>query len=277
MAQQLYVRTSRDKEEAPTVTVASMATKYSRSATPGHYYSKPVSAAISPRNPFGEAVVRTYAVKSRKGYMPDKPSKQNQDAYFVCPDFARQRNVWLAGVCDGHGVNGHLVSDYIRTALPDNVELSQRNRTSSAEDEEMKDGLYLLRSKARGIAQESRTVRGQVLRDAVIATEKGLEAQSIDIDYSGSTLVFVLLSGERVTCANVGDSRAVMASQRQKSGGKVWVATPLSRDHKPDLPDEERRILNSGGRIEPFKGSAPANRYVCRHDGQPAGSAASLA
>ena len=28
----------------------------------------------------------------------------------------------------------------------------------------------------------------------------------------------------------------------------------ITRDHKPDEPDEAARILSQGGRIEPFKG-----------------------
>lgn len=34
---------------------------------------------------------------------------------------------------------------------------------------------------------------------------------------------------------------------------KVWVSTALSRDHKPDLKDEEERIVTNGGRIDPFR------------------------
>jgi len=92
------------------------------------------------------------------------------------------------------------------------------------------------------------------VKEAVIKTNKELCVQEFDTKYSGSTLVLVLLIGKLVVCGNVGDSRAVLASQRLKNGGKVWIATPLSRDHKPDLPDEQERILNSNGRIDSFKG-----------------------
>lgn len=29
---------------------------------------------------------------------------------------------FLFGVCDGHGVNGHFVSDFIKEILPENIE-----------------------------------------------------------------------------------------------------------------------------------------------------------
>lgn len=29
---------------------------------------------------------------------------------------------YLFGVCDGHGINGHYVSDFIKEILPENIE-----------------------------------------------------------------------------------------------------------------------------------------------------------
>lgn len=60
----------------------------------------------------------------------------------------------------------------------------------------------------------------------------------------------VTLFGDRLLCANVGDSRAVLA--RVYSGS--LVAQALNRDHKPDEVDEASRVLSNGGRIESFKG-----------------------
>ena len=50
-------------------------------------------------------------------------------------------------------------------------------------------------------------------------------------------------------CANVGDSRAVLARNIE---GQI-CGFPLNRDHKANEPDEEERILKSGGRIEAFR------------------------
>lgn len=33
-----------------------------------------------------------------------------------------KRGRYLFGVCDGHGVNGHYVSEFIREILPENIE-----------------------------------------------------------------------------------------------------------------------------------------------------------
>lgn len=62
-----------------------------------------------------------------------------------------------------------------------------------------------------------------------------------DRDSSGTTAVCALVHHEsgRIFVANVGDSRCVLSSN-----GK---AIAMSRDHKPDRPDEADRIRKAGG------------------------------
>ena len=73
----------------------------------------------------------------------------------------------------------------------------------------------------------------------------------IDIYFSGSTCVSILIVGNKLFCANIGDSRAILG--RDNDGYIEGI--PLNRDHKASEPDEEKRILLSGGRIESFKDS----------------------
>jgi protein phosphatase 1L len=61
----------------------------------------------------------------------------------------------------------------------------------------------------------------------------------------GTTACMVLIMGQRLYVANVGDSRAVLCRK-----GK---AVALSDDHKPDKPSEKKRIEDSGGVVK--KGS----------------------
>lgn len=58
----------------------------------------------------------------------------------------------------------------------------------------------------------------------------------------GSCACTVWLRGDVLMVANVGDSRAVLSS-----GGQ---AVPLSNDHKPNRPDERRRIQSHGGFVQ---------------------------
>ncbi|RDY02091.1 putative protein phosphatase 2C 8, partial [Mucuna pruriens] len=63
----------------------------------------------------------------------------------------------------------------------------------------------------------------------------------------GSTAAVVVVGKEEIVVANCGDSRAVLCR-----GG---VAVPLSRDHKPDRPDELERIEAAGGRVINWNGN----------------------
>jgi protein phosphatase 1L len=51
-----------------------------------------------------------------------------------------------------------------------------------------------------------------------------------------------MVGGRRIVCANAGDSRAIVV---RRDGSIVR----LSRDHKPGMPDETRRITELGGRV----------------------------
>ena len=52
---------------------------------------------------------------------------------------------------------------------------------------------------------------------------------------------------ERLICANVGDSRAIIVK------GTNNDVTPLSIDQKPDDPIESQRIIENGGEISQFE------------------------
>ena len=73
----------------------------------------------------------------------------------------------------------------------------------------------------------------------------------IDAMFSGTTCVTVFFDKEKIVCANSGDSRGLLVSLSE--GGSRLRCTQLSRDHKPDMPEEANRILKRNGRIEPSK------------------------
>jgi serine/threonine protein phosphatase PrpC len=78
---------------------------------------------------------------------------------------------------------------------------------------------------------------------------------------SGTTACVVVLTPTHIVCANAGDSRAVLSRQQPQVAGvsssdsnalDSYTANkpiPLSFDHKPEDPDEERRIRLAGGYV----------------------------
>ena len=68
--------------------------------------------------------------------------------------------------------------------------------------------------------------------------DKKLKKQHYSFN-AGTTGCVVLITKDSIYCANLGDSRAVLCQT-------VKRAVPLSEDHKPDLPEEKRRIEAAG-------------------------------
>jgi len=52
----------------------------------------------------------------------------------------------------------------------------------------------------------------------------------------------VVVGGKKIVCANAGDSRAIIL-------GRNGIVTKITRDHKPGVPDETKRITDLGGRV----------------------------
>ncbi|PFH38758.1 protein phosphatase 2c containing protein [Besnoitia besnoiti] len=124
---------------------------------------------------------------------------------------------------DGHGMNGHLVSDAVRHILHKNVqECPEFNKDLK-----------------------------QALQKGFFRTNCELFQPGIDITMSGTTCVSCVIQGTMLYTANVGDSRAIMGRANGKGG---WTSLSLSHDHKPDRPDEEKRILAADGRVGALKG-----------------------
>ena len=63
-----------------------------------------------------------------------------------------------------------------------------------------------------------------------------------DQSYAGCTATTVIITPTEIYCANAGDSRTVL--------GKGKIAIELSTDHKPDDPEERKRIYNANGFVE---------------------------
>ena len=62
-------------------------------------------------------------------------------------------------------------------------------------------------------------------------------------DNSGTCALVVFVYKNICYAANLGDSRAIVVSDQF---GKCF---PITKDHKPSNPDEQKRIIEAGGKI----------------------------
>ena len=67
-------------------------------------------------------MVYNLGCKSRAGALPGKPVKINQDIFLVKNNLLNEPDFAFYSVCDGHGMLGHLVSNYVKKVLPKNIE-----------------------------------------------------------------------------------------------------------------------------------------------------------
>ena len=168
------------------------------------------------------------------GFDGEEPKENNQDNYFVYKNFMNKKNYIYMSVCDGHGVEGHFVSDFIKEILPYDMSENLQAFNILTENELEKEKIY------------------DIIKQTFIeANEKLVNNEEINSLFSGSTCVSVIYTPEKLIIPNIGDSRAVLGRLINKETNE-YKAIELSRDHKPTEKDEEKRILENDGRIQPF-------------------------
>ena len=176
--------------------------------------------------------VKSVSSQSQAGKGEDGFTKVNQDSYLVLQNEYNLKDFNIFCVMDGHGVNGHLVSRFTTKYFTSFFKKNKKINSSNSSEDQI---FYRLK-------KNDYEVLKRVFRHAERDLEKNGE---VDANFSGTTCVMVFQVGERIICANVGDSRAIMVK-----GDK---AIPLSFDQKPDDPEESKRIKENGGEISQYE------------------------
>ena len=186
--------------------------------------------------------------------------KINQDLYLVHINFLNIEGFNLFGVLDGHGENGHKVAvftrDYIITQLTSFF--NKQNKTNPLNN------IYNILKKDNFA----------LIKNIYENIDKKLYDQNFNSNFSGTTCVIVFQVGEKIICSNVGDSRAILiySSEKEDKNLSSTKIFELSKDQKPDLPAEKKRIYKMGGIVDqmldskgkrngPFRVWAGTNNY----------------
>ena len=147
-------------------------------------------------------------------------TKTNQDSFIIKIDKNNNNeDEYTFGVFDGHGAEGHLVSQAIKQFFTNCSYFDFNSQTF----------IFPVFSSL------SRTINN---------------SQYFDSISSGSTVVLIHINPEKIISINCGDSRAILITKNKN-------VIPLSRDHKPEIPEEKQRIESSGGRVDKIFGMGP--------------------
>jgi integrin-linked kinase-associated serine/threonine phosphatase 2C len=85
-----------------------------------------------------------------------------------------------------------------------------------------------------------------LLNDMFAKADKNLKTCGVDMDLSGTTCTCVLIKGETLFVANVGDSRAVLGRISETNR----LAIELTQDHRPYVKGERERVVRAGGKVK---------------------------
>jgi serine/threonine protein phosphatase PrpC len=189
--------------------------------------------------------IQSVAGISVMGSSPLNVNKPNQDALIMFEDEKTQSLV--IACLDGHGVNGHLIAQFFKREITARLPIHPL------------------------FASNLEVTISEVL--FVLEYELYRKEQRI-ADFSGTTLTLAVIRNGKVTVANIGDSRIILArhvshcqnegmsssnnsmdseeDEAEPSSKRICrelSAKPLTVDHKPDCPLEYQRILSTGGRV----------------------------
>lgn len=173
-----------------------------------------------------------FTKKGQKGF--------NQDCLIVWEEFGCQEDITLSGIFDGHGPWGHFVSKRVRKMLPTFLLFNwQENLAEKSLDLSFK------------METDMNLHMYDIWKQSYIKTFAAIDQDlkqhtGIDSFRSGTTALTVIKQGEYLIIANVGDSRAVLATTSENG---TLTPVQLTTDLKPNLPNEAERIMESNGRV----------------------------
>eukprot|EP01083_Nonionella_stella_P215772 776277_1 len=177
---------------------------------------------------------KCFATSTKTGYVEFNPNKVNQDRALCVPNFDNDESQVFFGVFDGHGLHGEQVSQFLTDNMAPQLTSGSDSFVSDVEKGYMK-----------GFKQ---------------LTEKIHLDPNINATFSGSTCITTFLHDGVLYTANVGDSRAILG--RLNKSNKI-EAVALSIDQKPEMPEERKRIMKAGGRVQPCTG--PMGNHIGPH------------
>ncbi|XP_020585905.1 probable protein phosphatase 2C 34 [Phalaenopsis equestris] len=159
----------------------------------------------------------------------------NQDCSIVCEEFGSQEDMIFCGIFDGHGAWGHHVARKVRRSLPASLLCNwQKTLALSSLDDNCP------------ITCHSEMWKESFIRSCAAIDKELEEDPKLDSFNSGTTALSIVKQGQLLVIANVGDSRAVMATRADD--GRL-VPVQLTVDFKPNLPQEAERIKHCNGRV----------------------------
>ncbi|CAD8050423.1 unnamed protein product [Paramecium primaurelia] len=202
-------RTTQQKQKLPQVS------KYRYTSTKFH--------PLKTEPDFINDCVKFFTIRTLQGI--DDNIDNNQDCIFYSTNYNDNEDQYLFGICDGHGPDGHLVSNYVAHQYKRKLRIS----------------LFFGDHQSQNI---------KLMNQCTIDIEKEMQFNDeFNLMLSGTTLITIFINGDKIICQNIGNSKAVFFSKSLQQ----WQHKELSQEHKLSHNQECFRILKSGGQIRQLR------------------------
>ena len=199
---------------------------------------------ITEKNPKQEIVYNSENCISitEKGFSVNNGAEKenNQDCSLIIENVCGIKNFNIYSIMDGHGSNGHLVSNYIKDKIIENFtnisyyfkKLKSKEKSNLEYPENILDLIFNILKKNDF----------QKIKDFYKTVDESLSSIEVrfDSNFSGSTCIILFQLGNNLISCNVGDSRAILIKENKE-------IIELSQDQKPENENEKKRIENMGG------------------------------
>ena len=178
---------------------------------------------------------------TQKGFFFEKniERKNNQDCSLILEEVCGIKNYNIYSIMDGHGSNGHLVSNFIKQKIIlyfNDISFYFKKIKNKPKDIVFPENILEL------IKKKLTKNNYQKLKEFFKAIDESLSSieVSFDSNFSGSTCILIFQLGSCIISCNIGDSRALLIKDNKD-------IIELSKDHKPDNEEEKKRIIDMGG------------------------------
>ena len=171
--------------------------------------------------------IKTYSILSQAGLDDNGKTKTNQDSYLEINKLYNINDANIFGIFDGHGPNGHLVSQCVVKYL---TKFYTTNRKLTIAEDSTEVYVTLHRDSF------------DIIKKSLQRAEKELSSNNIDASLSGSTSCMIFQLGNKLVISNIGDSRAILVKNKE--------VIAISLDQKPTDEEEKKRIERFGGEVK---------------------------
>lgn len=199
----------------------------------------------------------SYGSLSQRGfYYEQQTDKTNQDRLLLLHNILQIPNYSIFSVFDGHGQNGHFISELCKEYYKSyytNSFLYYIPREYSNEQMRSLNGYITSEDIYNKISSNNYSFITKTIKEL----QQLIMKSEYEKAFSGTTMCQIIIAEKKLITINIGDSRAIMIKRQNR-------IIPLTKDHKPFDKNEMRRIESLGGEIK--QGLGPLRVYVKGED-----------